>query len=83
MRIGAAILLLSGAARAGANDLQLWRLGHPDATVGAMTISARRFVAMLVATALSVGTAAFAVSRSVGVTVTPSTASPVTVVLTR
>ena len=31
MRIGAVILLLSGAARAGANDVQLWRLGHPDA----------------------------------------------------
>jgi hypothetical protein len=51
--------------------------------VGGMPISARRLVAMLVATALSVGTAAFALSRSVGVTVTPSTASPATVVLTR
>ena len=48
-----------------------------------MPISARRLAAMLVATALSVGTAAFALSRSVGVTVTPSTASPATVVLTR
>jgi hypothetical protein len=31
MRIGAIILVLAGAARAGGNDLQLWRLGHPDA----------------------------------------------------
>ncbi|HYS11223.1 MAG TPA: hypothetical protein VEP66_20980 [Myxococcales bacterium] len=31
MRIFAVILLLAGAARAGGNDLQLWRLGHPDA----------------------------------------------------
>jgi len=31
VRICALILLLSGAARAGANDVQLWRLGHPDA----------------------------------------------------
>ena len=30
MRICAIILLLAGAARAGGNDLQLWRLGHPD-----------------------------------------------------
>jgi len=31
VRIFAVILLLAGAARAGGNDLQLWRLGHPDA----------------------------------------------------
>ncbi len=30
VRIAAIILLLAGAARAGGNDLQLWRLGHPD-----------------------------------------------------
>jgi len=30
VRLAAIILLLAGAARAGANDLQLWRLGHPD-----------------------------------------------------
>jgi hypothetical protein len=30
VRIGAVILLLAGAARAAGNDLQLWRLGHPD-----------------------------------------------------
>ena len=30
MRICAFILLLAGAARAGGNDLELWRLGHPD-----------------------------------------------------
>jgi hypothetical protein len=31
VRIAAFILVLSGAARAAGNDLQLWRLGHPDA----------------------------------------------------
>jgi hypothetical protein len=46
-------------------------------------MTARRFAAMLIATVLMVGTAAFALSRSVGVTVTPSSASPDTVVLTR
>jgi hypothetical protein len=30
VRIAAIILLLAGAARAAGNDLQLWRLGHPD-----------------------------------------------------
>ena len=30
MRSGIFILLLAGAANAGPNDLQLWRLGHPD-----------------------------------------------------
>jgi len=30
VRICAVILLLAGAARAGGNDLELWRLGHPD-----------------------------------------------------
>jgi hypothetical protein len=30
VRTCAIILLLAGAARAGGNDLQLWRLGHPD-----------------------------------------------------
>src|SRR5438132_12204239 len=30
VRIGSFILLLAGAANAAPNDLQLWRLGHPD-----------------------------------------------------
>jgi hypothetical protein len=30
VRIGLCILLVAGAASAGANDLELWRLGHPD-----------------------------------------------------
>jgi len=30
VRIGLTILLLAGTANAAANDLQLWRLGHPD-----------------------------------------------------
>ena len=47
-----------------------------------MSITAKRVAALLIATALMVGTAAFALSRSVGVTVTPPTASPQTVVLT-
>ena len=49
---------------------------------GGMSITAKRVAALLIATALMVGTAAFALSRSVGVTVTPPTASPQTVVLT-
>ena len=53
----------------------IWR-GHR----GEMTV--KRFAAVLIATALTVGTASFAVARSgIGITVTPSTASPATIQL--
>jgi len=48
-----------------------------------MPITPRRFAALVVAPVLMVGPAPSAFSRSVGVTVTPASASPQTVVLTR
>jgi hypothetical protein len=45
-------------------------------------MTVKRFAAVLIATALTVGTASFAVARSgIGITVTPSTASPATIQL--
>jgi hypothetical protein len=47
-------------------------------------VTAKRFAALMITTALTVGTAAFALARSgIGITVTPSSASPQTIQLSR
>ena len=50
---------------------------------GGRVMAARRFAALMIATALTVGTATFALARTgIGITVTPSQASPQSIRLT-